>query len=681
MQPMRSEADGPANDRSVPFGYAELQRLGRPASRFVFEGFRSIYRPRATRQGFTLQGQNRARRLRALSLLLTLTPTAAFAQLTDPEEPSRTPGLEVEVQPRVERAFETEARVPVFILLREDTLAMDERKSSVTAALGGELELWHSYHNIPAIAGVLTRVGLAELRKSRAVSAVQLDGTGSGGLAEAVPAVGVDKLQSVRGLSGKGVTVAVLDSGASTKHPALQSAIVAQHCFTRRACPPSSAAESDSAEDDHNHGSNVTGIVASRSGGGVSKGYAPGASIVAVKVLNGQNAGQTSDWVAGFDWVLTNREKHNIKVINASLVSDAEYGNAADCDRSETAMAMIVKKLFDAGVTITASSGNTGHTATMTSPSCNTGVIAVGATYDKDLGRQPENGASYQALGGSRWPACSDAMTNSKTLACFTSTAGARLDLLAPGSQITSAGKGTGTSLFRGTSQAAPGVAGLSALLLECNPTLTPTMILDVLKKTGEPVVDGRNGMMYPLIRGVEAADMACTAPGAATGAAGGPGAGSAGATGSAGTLGGGAGALAAGSGAGSTGPAAIGGSTGSAAGSSSVPSIGLPVAATAGTSAVGVAAGSGAGLNTGAGIAGRGSAAGGIAQLPSAQTASPVGPSAPPASGCQCAAPGALQSASETRGLGVLALSALGWCVRRRTRRSKTVHAHAPQA
>ena len=625
-----------------------------------------------------MQGHSRAPRLRALSLLLTLTPTAAFAQLTDPEDPGRS--LEVEVQPRVERAFETEEHVPVFILLREDTLAMDERKRSVTAALGGELELWHSYRNIPALAGVLTRVGLEQLRKSRAVSAVQLDGTGSGGLAEAVPAVGVDKLQSVRGLSGKGVTVAVLDSGASTKHPALQSAIVAQHCFTRRACPPSASAEGDSAEDDHNHGSNVTGIVASRSGGGVSKGYAPGASIVAVKVLNGQNAGQTSDWVAGFDWVLTNRDKHNIKVINASLVSDSEYGNAADCDRSETAMAMIVKKLFDAGVTITASSGNTGHAATMTSPACNTGVIAVGATYDKDLGRQPENGASYQALGGSRWPACSDAMTNNKTLACFTSTAGARLDLLAPGSQITSAGKGTGTSLFRGTSQAAPGVAGLAALLLECNPTLTPTRILDVLKKTGEPVVDARNGMMYPLIRGVEAADMACNAPGGPTGAAGGPpAAGNAGVSGGAGVNAGSAGALAAGSGAaGVAASAATGGSIGSAAGNIGVPGTGLPVTPATGSSGSGLAAGSGAGINTGAGIAGRGPAAGTTAQLPSAQTAGPAsGVNMVPASGCQCAAPGALHAASETRGAGVLALSALGWCLRRRTR-SKSASPHA---
>lgn len=612
-----------------------------------------------------MQGHKRGSRLRAsllrAALLLSLTPTAALAQLVDPDEHGRP--LSVDVQPRVERAFESEERVAVFILLREDTLAMDDRKQAVAAALGGELELWHSYRNIPVIAGMLTRLGLEQLRKSAAVSAVQLDGTGSGGLKEAVPAVGVDKVQSMRGLSGKGVTVAILDSGASTKHPALQGAIVAQHCFTRLDCPPNASNEGDSAEDDHNHGSNVSGIVASRSGGGVSKGYAPGASLVPVKVLNAQNAGQTSDWVAGFDWVISNREKLNIKVINASLVSDSEYATAAACDAGETAMAMVVKKLFDAGVTITASSGNTGHTATMTSPACNTGVIAVGATYDSNLGKQPENGPSYQALAGGRWPACSDAMTDRKTIACFTSTAGARLDLLAPGSQLTSCGKGTGTSLFRGTSQAAPGVAGMAALLLECNPALTPAMILDVLKKTGEPVVDGRSGMMYPLIRGVEAADMACGAqPGTMGGAGGSAAGGAAGAQPSA-----------AGTAASSGGqPAAVGGSPGSTAGAVAVPGMGVPVGPAGGVSAPRPAAGSGAGLSTGAGVAGLGPVqAGSTGQLAGAQPGSPA--AAPPQqSGCQCAAPGALHGTVDARGLGTFALAALGLCLRTSRRRAR---------
>ncbi len=409
------------------------------------------------------------------------------------------------VQPRVVRAFERQERVRVFLILREQAA-----QAPVLAAAGAQLELWHRYRSIPALAGELSRTGLAHLRKHPAVAAIQLDGEGSGGLADALPATGADEVHAVRGLTGKGITAAVLDSGASTEHPALRGAIVAQHCFTPLACPPNGTREGESAEDDHNHGSNVTGIVASRGGGKVAKGYAPGVNVVSVKVLNANNAGRISDWVAGFDWIYENLESLDVKIINASLVSTAEYGSAAECDANEMALARVTQNLVDAGVVITSSSGNTGHTMTMTAPACNTGVIAVGASYDSNLGVQPESGGTYQALGGGSWPECADRTTSAKTMACFTSTAGSRLDLLAPGTQLASAGRGSTSAMFRGTSQAAPGVAGIAALLLECNPSLGPSALLDVLKKTGEPVLDPRTGLFYPLVRAVHAVDEAC---------------------------------------------------------------------------------------------------------------------------------------------------------------------------
>jgi MYXO-CTERM domain-containing protein len=580
------------------------------------------------------------------------------AQVVD--DPPPTAAREVEVQRRVEQAFETQELVRVFVILREGEASLGGAQQAVLDSLGSNFDLWHRYRNIHALAGELSRAGLAQLRKHPAVSAVQLDGTGSGGLAEALPATGVDKLQSVRGLSGKGVTVAVLDSGASSTHPALMGAIVAQHCFTQGGCPPLNSREGESAEDDHNHGSNVTGIVGSRGGGGIAKGYAPGASLVPVKVLNRNNAGQISDWVAGFDWVLTNLPMLKVKVINASLVSTAEYANAADCDRSETALAAVTKKLIAAGVTITGSSGNTGHTMTMTAPSCNTGVIAVGATYDTNLGNQPESGGTYRDLGGGNWPACKDMNATAKTIACFTSTAGARLDLLAPGTQIASVGRGTGRSLFRGTSQAAPGVAGLAALLLECNPMLTPDKILSVLKMTGEPVMDPRTGMMYPLIRGVEAADAAC-----GMGMSGGPGV----------VTAAGMGGLGAG---GAGGVAPIAGMAGSVGG-----------ALAAGSGAAGTAAGTGGPVGAGSLAAGGGSPlpAGNSGSLASgsggpgrAGAFAPAGAAAPVEvprvaeddSGCSCSTPGAHGSSPS----GALFCSAVGlawFATRRRRRTSRT--------
>lgn len=445
--------------------------------------------------------------------LAALSPAPrALAQLAPGEQPPDAPAraATAQVDPRVERELAGSDRASVFLMLRGGDAFAGHAQQAVLDALGSEFELAHRYRNIAAVAGELTQAGLSAAREHADVAAILFDSPGSGGLKEALPAAGVDRVQTLRGLKGTGVTVAVLDTGVSTRHPALQNAVVAQKCFTSRACAPSGAREGDSAEDDHNHGSNVAGIVASRGGGGVSVGYAPGANLVAVKVLNANNAGRTSDWVAGFDWVYSNLDRLKVKVINASLCTLEEYANAAECDRQEAALAAITSKLIGAGVTVVASSGNTGHTETLAAPACNSGVIAVGATYDSDLGRQPEEVATYRALGGAPWPACSDATTSATTLACFTSTGGARLDVLAPGSQITSAGRGNGVSMFRGTSQAAPGVAGLAALLLECNPSLTPRAIVEILKATGKPVMDPRNGMSYPMIRGVEAVEMGC---------------------------------------------------------------------------------------------------------------------------------------------------------------------------
>jgi MYXO-CTERM domain-containing protein len=611
----------------------------------------------AMRVALSKRGQQRLVRTCGLWVLFLQLP--ASAQLAGDPNPS----VVVDVQPRVELAFAQQERVHVFLILRDAT-AFDATQDALIATLGAELTLGRRYRNIPAIAGELSRAGLARARSNPALASVQLDGVGSGGLAQAVPAAGVDKVQSMRGLTGKGITVAVIDSGATTTHPALAGAIIGQHCFTQFDCGTFQN-EGDSAEDDHNHGSNVTGIVASRGGGGVAKGYAPGSSIVAVKVLDGNNSGQISDWVAGFDWLFSNMAKFELKVINASLVSTAEYATAAQCDGSETALAMITKKLIDAGVTITGASGNTGHTATMTAPACNSGVIAVGATYDSDLGKQPESGATYQTLGGGSWPACSDATTNTSTIACFTSTAGARLDLLAPGSQITSTGKGTGTSLFRGTSQAAPGVAGLAALMLECNPMLTPAEILDVLKMSGAPVMDPRSGMSYPLIRGLEAVDMACpmgmagsggSAAGAGGSAAGAGGMSGAGASGSSGA-GAGAGGMAGGSAAGAAGastvpPATIGG-VGSAVGS-------------AGATAV-----AGAGVPIAGATAGLGPGTGGMAAIGGTATAGVAAPRPvyeAPESGCGCEVPGSHARSSRAWTLLVLLALVAGIARRRRT-------------
>jgi hypothetical protein len=214
--------------------------------------------------------------------------------------------------------------------------------------------------------------------------------------------------------------------------------------------------------------------------------------------------------VAGLDWIYTNRATLKPRIVNLSICSNALY-SPANCDSSEPALATAVKNLVDAGIVVFAASGNRGSSTQMSAPACNTGVIAVGATYKSNQGRQPtlQEGNTFQDRWGTTFAACFDATTAFDKIACFTNS-GPRLDILAPGAVVTSDFLGMSTDLFRGTSQASPAAAGVAALMLECQPSLTPAQVKDILQRTGVSIADTRNGQSYPSIRAFEAVRMAC---------------------------------------------------------------------------------------------------------------------------------------------------------------------------
>jgi len=394
--------------------------------------------------------------------------------------------------------------VRVLILLAEtdaptsdvQSAQIAQAQASVLAALpAADFQLHYRYQSTPALAGVVTAAGLDILRNQPAVRAVQVDQPGGAHLDRSVPALGADIVHTTYGFTGQGVTVAVLDTGIDTDHPDLAGSIVAQHCFLNGACQPGNSAESANAEDENGHGSHVAGIITS-DGGVAGRGFAPDANIVAVRVLDASGSGFVSDWVAGLDWLYANLATQPVQIINMSLGTFALY--PGNCDAQESVLTTAINQLHAAGVTIFASSGNQGSNSRLASPACNTNVIAVGATYDGDNGREPDAG-SYQSGFGSSWPNCFDNPTSLQKITCFTNS-NALLDIVAPGAPLESTFMGGGVATYWGTSQAAPTAAGIAALLLQADQSLTPAAIESLLKTSGQPVVDPKNNLQFPLI-------------------------------------------------------------------------------------------------------------------------------------------------------------------------------------
>jgi subtilisin family serine protease len=387
---------------------------------------------------------------------------------------------------RLELARAGEARVVVAFRADRDVRTTRAR---ILARLGrsGFVPTTH-WTTVPAMAGVLRPSGLAALSSDPDVLRVDLDLPGRGHDAESLPLIRGDVAHAA-GVTGAGVTVAVLDSGVDRTHPDLVNALVAEQCFVLPNGCPNGAAEqggAGSAADDHGHGSNVAGIVVS-DGTVAPRGVAPDASLVAVKVLDRGNGFQSlAQIVSALDWIAANRP--DVRVVNMSLGTFQLY--AGNCDNASAvtlALAAAVSTLRARGAVVFASSGNDGNANAMGAPACISGVVSVGAVYDSAFG-------PFQF-----GDVCSDATTAADTITCF-SNSGSELDLLAPGALALSTGLGGGASSFAGTSQAAPHAAGAAALALQRNPALTSDAVEAALEATGVRITDLRNELATPRV-------------------------------------------------------------------------------------------------------------------------------------------------------------------------------------
>jgi subtilisin len=252
------------------------------------------------------------------------------------------------------------------------------------------------------------------------------------------------------------VDVAVIDTGIDPSHPEL-NVVGGINCST-----------GNSYNDGNGHGTHVAGTVAARDNDIGVVGVAPGARLWAVRVLNNQGFGFTSDIICGVDWVTANAS--TIEVANMSLSGTGTEPSGSGCATGNAYHDAICSSVA-AGVTYAVAAGNQHVDAATRRPAAYDEVMTISALADFD--GQP---------GGRAAPTCR--ADEDDTFANF-SNFGADVDLIAPGVCILSTWKGGGYATISGTSMASPHAAGAAALYKSTHAAATPAQVKSALQAAG----------------------------------------------------------------------------------------------------------------------------------------------------------------------------------------------------
>ncbi|WP_372369138.1 S8 family serine peptidase [Candidatus Uabimicrobium sp. HlEnr_7] len=238
-----------------------------------------------------------------------------------------------------------------------------------------------------------------------------------------------DEVNNVLGITGKGVLVAVLDTGILSSHSEFANSAkdINGNNISKFVTGASFVNGENNTEDLNDHGTHCAGTVA-----GATAGVAPDAQLMAVKVLGAAGNGSGIGIIQGIQFAASN----GADVISMSL------GTAGDNPGTD-GIEQAVNNAVAAGVVVVVAAGNSGDGAgTLGSPGTSPDIISVGA-HDRngDIANFSSRGPNADGLN--------------------------RPDLMAPGVGVRSSVRNGGFAFFSGTSMATPHVSGISALMLE----------------------------------------------------------------------------------------------------------------------------------------------------------------------------------------------------------------------
>lgn len=272
-----------------------------------------------------------------------------------------------------------------------------------------------------------------------------------------------------KGITGKGVTVAVIDSGSN------MGGKIGQFLFKDTQGYQRVAVKYDAIrgrktyyynDDTNGHGTHVTGIIASslQDDEGNYNGIAPDVHVLSIRAFDSNGESSYSTVLDALNWVYNYRYRYKIKVLNMSLGADVDshYWNDP--------INQAVMRLWDAGIVVVSSAGNNGKDAGITVPGNNPYILTVGAVTDSSTPYDLSD--DRVATFSSKGPTV-EGFVKPEVVA-YGANIASKMDERYFRKAMKLSAKGENYTEISGTSQASAIVAGIAALIVSSDPYISP---------------------------------------------------------------------------------------------------------------------------------------------------------------------------------------------------------------